>query len=162
MLNNVNHFSVQARGLPPFLGSESLGIPLAKSGSARRTGPGGPMRTRGSAPPAPWQSRVVHSVLTGSVSPVLKADFSVCHAKVAHLTRAGESRTPQKTTSLPRSWLTAESVVSNSWNLSSSLSASARVLPLRLSVISDAEAVEMAHPEPSKLTSTTISFSTLT
>src|ERR1017187_1341688 len=102
-----------------------------------------------------------HSVLTGWISP-FRADFRVCHARVAHLPRAGESRTPQKTTSLPRSLLTAVSVVSNSWNFSSSLSASVRDLPLRLSVIREADAVEMAHPDPTKLTSTTMSFSILT
>src|SRR5207249_2808171 len=68
-----------------------------------------------------------HSVLTGSEAAPVSADFKVCHARVAHLTRAGYSRTPQNTTSFPRSLLTAESVVRSSWNFSRSWSASARV-----------------------------------
>jgi len=43
--------------------------------------------------------------------------------------------------------------VTSLWNRSKTLSASAVVLPFTLCVIIDAEALEMAHPEPWKLMS---------
>ena len=84
---------------------------------------------------------------------------------MAHLTRIGNSCTPAKTASLPSSAAAVAafegSAVTSSWNRSNSASASATVFPLRASVIIEAEAVEIAQPEPSKLTSRTTSPSTL-
>ncbi len=99
-----------------------------------------------------------------SVAPSLaSAAFSVCQGSVAHLTRTGYSRTPEKTASLPRS--AAPSAwpwpVIRSWNRSNRASASARVLPLTLSVIIDAEAVEIAQPAPWNATSRTRSPSSV-
>src|SRR5262249_20329624 len=84
------------------------------------------------------------------------AALSVCQGRVAHLTRTGYSRTPENTSSFPRSGpfrLPASLPVISAWNFSNSASASARVFPFTLSVIIDAEAVEIAQPAPWKLTS---------
>ena len=50
-------------------------------------------------------------------------------------------------------------MVSNWWKRWNKTSASWRVLPFNVSVISDADATEMAQPAPMNLTSLTISFS---
>jgi len=65
----------------------------------------------------------------------------------------GNSRTPAKTASLPavsRSTGVSVSDVTISWKLSNWERASSAVRPFTSCVISDAEAFEMAHPEPSK------------
>src|ERR1022692_3116685 len=96
-----------------------------------------------------------HSVEAMSSCP-FKIVSSVCHASVAHLTRAGNWRTPEKTASLPRpapSALTSGGPVRRSWNFPYSVSASARLLPFTESVMIDAEAFEIAQPEPWKATS---------
>ena len=75
---------------------------------------------------------------------------------MAHLTRTGNSETPEKTASLPSSArfpFAGDRPVTSLWNWSKSVSASALVLPFRLCVIRDAEALEIAHPEPWKLMS---------
>src|SRR6266699_5092011 len=81
---------------------------------------------------------------------------NVCQARVAHLTRTGNLETPEKTASLPSSArvpFAGDWPVTSLWNWSKSLAASALVLPFTLCVIMDAEAVEIAHPEPWKLMS---------
>src|SRR5215472_16698058 len=99
------------------------------------------------------------SVETVSPSPE-RAALSVCHGSVAHLTRTGYSRTPEKTASLPSSGEAAappsDFPVIRSWKRSKRASASAFVFPLTLSVIIEADAVEIAQPAPWKL----MSFST--
>src|SRR5712692_6659375 len=92
-----------------------------------------------------------HSVDTASPAP-RSAARNVCQASVAHFTRAGNSRTPENTTSLPRSFGNGRSVVRSSWNFASRVSASPTVLPFKTSVIKDAEAVEIAHPAPWNVT----------
>src|SRR3990170_282128 len=80
----------------------------------------------------------------------------VCHGNVAHFTLTGNSRTPEKTASFPSSPLSntvSMSPVTRRCNLSKSISASARVFPFMLAVISEADALEIAHPEPWKLIS---------
>src|SRR5262249_51078580 len=95
--------------------------------------------------------RAAHSVETVSCAP-LRAARSACQARVAHLTRAGYAETPPNTESLPRSDRSPQSAltrpVTMSWNLSNSFSISALVLPFTLCVIMDAEALEIAQPEP--------------
>src|SRR5580692_4403407 len=88
----------------------------------------------------------VHSVDT-LCSAFWSAACNVCQASVAHLTRAGNSRTPEKTASLPMSG-TGVSVVSSWWKRSKICCTCSRVLPFSVSVISDAEATEMAQPAP--------------
>src|SRR5262249_31106970 len=97
-----------------------------------------------------------HSVVATSRA-FSRAARSVCQASVAHFTRMGNSRTPENTTSFPsRSGSgSAPSSVSRRWNARNSRSTSARLFPFRLSVIIDAEALEMAQPEPWKRTSFT-------
>src|SRR5207249_8813714 len=94
--------------------------------------------------------RLRYSVVTGSVLPA-RAAWTVCHGNVAHLMRLGNSRTPAKTASLSSRPATSPSdpfsvsMVRNRPNVSS---AADTVLPLRAAVIIDAEALEMAQPEP--------------
>ena len=77
--------------------------------------------------------------------------------------RAGNSRTPASTDSLPRSAVgPAWSDVIIAWNLSNSSRACSTVLPLSASVISDADAFEMAQPEPWNATSLITSPSSVT
>src|SRR6266404_2260333 len=89
-----------------------------------------------------------HSVETPS-SP-WSAAFIVCHAKLAHFTRAGYFETPENTASFPS--LSASPPcgpsVTNLWTPSNNCSASARVLPRNASVNSDADDVEIAQPDP--------------
>ena len=80
------------------------------------------------------------------------ADFSVCHASDAHFTRTGNSRTPANAASLPMDssstgWPTG--VVTIAWKRSNNEIALLIVPPLTASVISDAEAFEIAQPDPS-------------
>ena len=79
------------------------------------------------------------------------AAFIVCHARLAHFTRIGYSRTPESTASLPSASISTSEVagaVSIVWNFSKNASASRIVLPFNSSVIIDAEAFEMAQPVP--------------
>jgi HEAT repeat protein len=104
-----------------------------------------------------------YSVVTGSCLFSIAA-FSVCQQSVAHFTRIGYSLTPWKAMSLPMSG--PSSVASalpktSSWNTSNSSATSPRGFPLSASVISDADAVEMAQPTPSKCTSSIRSSSTV-
>src|SRR3984893_4255009 len=76
---------------------------------------------------------------------------SVCQARVAHLTRVGNSQTPDSTASLPTSSGFTSSfgpTVSRVWMWPKSASASSSFLPLRAVVMSEAEAFEMAQPSP--------------
>src|SRR5213594_4309861 len=98
----------------------------------------------------PDERRCRYSVETLLPSP-LSALRSACQLRLAHFTRVGNSRTPDNTASLPRpSVLTASDVsdVSMRWTPSNSRSASAVVFPFKLSVIIEADAREMAHPDP--------------
>ena len=108
-------------------------------------------------------AHVAHSVVAGARLPC-SAARSVCQASVAHFTRTGNSRTPAKTASLPSPRRPAPASPDRRSRAGGSARTSARprprVLPFTLSVISDAEAVEIAQPEPSKATSSTTSSST--
>ena len=84
----------------------------------------------------------------------------MCQQSVAHLTRMGNSRTPEKTDSFPRSAVSIPSVgreVTSAWKRSKRFFTSRTDLPLIASVISEADAVEMAQPRPWKPTSFTTS-----
>src|SRR3569832_1149477 len=103
------------------------------------------------------------SVVTGC-SWCASVACSVCQASVAHLTRAGYSRTPSSTVSLPRAAVSASpgwAWVSWSCLRPFFASASSTFMPCKRSVMSEAEAVEIAQPMPSKRTSAMTSFSTL-
>src|SRR5712691_2864235 len=93
-----------------------------------------------------------------------KAAFRVCHDRLAHFTRTGNSDTPENTASLPRVSASAGSSVpvTRRWKRPNSSSASWRVLPFTAVVMSDADALEMAHPEPWKLASWMTSSSSRT
>src|SRR5215470_11566803 len=83
----------------------------------------------------------------------------VCQTSVAHFTRVGNPRNPEKTTSFPKPARSAPPIpVAMSRNRENSCSTSVLDFPLTLSVISEAEALEIAQPSPSKLTSRTTSF----
>ena len=73
----------------------------------------------------------------------------MCQARPAHFTRVGKSRTPDSTASFPisGSGLPGGEVII-SWNRSKRARASSTVFPLMASVISDADAFEMAQPDP--------------
>src|SRR3989338_4522348 len=95
-----------------------------------------------------------YSVVT--VFTLSKAPFIVCQERLAHLTRAGKCQIPEKTESLPKtlgSLSGCSSLLFKRWNWSNKTSTSWRVLPLRLVVISEADALEIAQPSPSKETS---------
>src|SRR6202165_6045037 len=104
-----------------------------------------------------------HSVVTAGKacgSDDRKAEARVCQHRLAHFTRAGYSRTPDSAASLPSSSAGgAASSVRSSCTRSNSRSASARVLPFTASVIREAEAVDIAHPWPSKRISLILSSS---
>src|SRR5690606_25271615 len=74
----------------------------------------------------------------------------VCQGRIAHLTRVGKSRMPEKTVSRPR-WFGCSgsslpvAMSRNSWI---SVSASGRVLPLTAAVIIDADALQIAQDSP--------------
>src|SRR5574340_1182879 len=85
---------------------------------------------------------------------------SVCHTSVAHLTRAGNSLTPDSTSSLPTSTASASASTSMAWNDWNNCSTSSILRPLTASVMSDADAVEMAQPRPSNATSRTMPSAT--
>ena len=73
------------------------------------------------------------------------------------------SRTPEKTSSFSRSGPPSpgpEADVIRSWNFSNRASACFCVIPLTRSVIIEADAVEIAQPDPWKLTSLSTSPST--
>src|SRR4029450_11375349 len=95
-----------------------------------------------------------HSVET-TVSGDAAAARSAYHASVAHFTRIGNWRTPASTDSFPTSptGLSIEEVTMR-WKRSNSALTSSTVLPLTTSVISDADAFEIAQPDPSKDAST--------
>src|ERR1043166_4251935 len=102
-----------------------------------------------------------HSVETASLFS-WSAACSACQASVAHFTRVGNSHTPEKTTSLPKSSASPAFPITRSRKRLKIDSTSWTDLPLRLSVITDAEAFEIAQPEPSKLRSCTRPSSTRT
>ena len=96
---------------------------------------------------------VAHSVVAGARLPC-SAARSVCQASVAHFTRTGNSRTPAKHRELAelrvggrRRRSAGHEPVEALEELLGLLDASC---PSRASVISDAEAVEIAQPRPSK------------
>ena len=76
----------------------------------------------------------------------------MCQASVAHFTRIGYALTPAKTASFPRASGSgrAFSPVTTWWNAWKRSWASSTVLPMSTSVRVEAEAVEMAQPEPWK------------
>src|SRR6058998_4390510 len=79
-----------------------------------------------------------------------RAASRVCQARLAHLTRTGNSQTPDRTASFPREVSTGSPgrAVTILWNRSKSRWASAFDLPFTASVMSDADAFEIAHPWP--------------
>src|SRR2546422_3928494 len=84
------------------------------------------------------------------------AASSVCHARLAHFTRTGNSHTPERTASLPRDPVSTGSPgrpVTIRWNFSNNSCACVFDFPLMASVMSDAEAFEIAQPCPTKATS---------
>src|SRR5206468_11728339 len=87
------------------------------------------------------------------------AASSVCHARLAHFTRTGNSHTPERTASLPREPVSMGSMgspgrpVTILRNFSNSTCACALDFPFTASVIREAEAFEIAHPWPTKATS---------
>src|SRR5947208_5919923 len=84
-------------------------------------------------------------------APCSSAALSVCQQRLAHFTRAGNSRTPDSAASLPSApSASVPERVSSACTLSNSSRIAVRSLPLTASVIRDAEAVEMAQPRPSK------------
>src|SRR5262249_1686871 len=91
-----------------------------------------------------------HSVVTGSACPASGARTG-CQGRVAHLIRLGNSRTPAKTASLPSVSVGSASAgapVTIAWKRPNKACASATALPWSCAVIMDADALEMAHPEP--------------
>src|SRR5215467_3556009 len=102
-----------------------------------------------------------YSVVTGSPWP-WSAARSVCQGSVAHLIRIGNSRTPVRTSSRPgRAEASAgRSSVSMALNCSTAAAASLTVFPLSAAVIIEAEALEMAQPDPWKAMSRSVSPST--
>src|SRR5206468_3945798 len=84
------------------------------------------------------------------------AASSVCHARLAHFTRTGNSHTPERTASLPRDPVSMGSPgrpVTILRNFSNNSCACALDFPFTASVIREAEAFEIAHPWPTKPTS---------
>src|SRR3984957_13706181 len=106
---------------------------------------------------------VAHSVVTAGRLcgwADLSAEARVCQHRLAHFPRAGYSRTPDRAASLPSSSAGGAASSVRSWcTRSNSRSASARVWPFTASVIKDAEAVDIAHPCPSKRMSLILSSS---
>src|SRR5207244_4638518 len=90
-----------------------------------------------------------HSVVA-IFSASLSAELTVCQAKLAHLTRAGNLQTPERISSLPtllpRS-CALDSPVSILCTFSNNSCACVSVLPFSSAVIRDAEAFEMAQPD---------------
>src|SRR5207253_3271421 len=87
----------------------------------------------------------VYSVDTGAAAPQ-SAACSVCQARVAYLTRLGNSRTPAKTASLPSPSPEAPvSPVGMVWRRWNSDSTSSSGLPITGDVIIAAEAFDIAQ-----------------
>src|SRR5581483_5804829 len=94
--------------------------------------------------------RMPHSVETVATLRS-SAAFRVCQQRLAHLTRAGNSRTPESAASLPREVSgPAFCCVNRECTRPYRDRTVALSLPLTASVMSEAEAVEMAQPLPSK------------
>ena len=75
----------------------------------------------------------------------------MCQHRLAHLTRAGNSRTPDSAASLPRSSAAGRVVGEQPVHAIEQRERLRRgVMPLTASVISEADAVEIAQPWPSK------------
>src|SRR4051794_25810224 len=90
----------------------------------------------------------IYSVDTGCSCPC-NAARNACHARVAHFTRTGNSETPEKTASLPSASASAACCpVTTLWNSSNICSTSSVFLPFKAWVIMEAEAFEIAQPEP--------------
>src|SRR5205814_9161222 len=84
------------------------------------------------------------------------AASSVCHARLAHFTRTGNSHTPERTASLPRDPVSMGSPgrpVTILRNFSNSSCAGAFDFPFTASARRAADAVEIAHPWPTNATS---------
>src|SRR6185437_6252896 len=88
-----------------------------------------------------------YSVDTACSSP-FSAALIACHARVAHLTRNGNSETPANTPSLPNASGSPPLPVTRSWKRVKKASASCADLPFSDCVIIEADAFEMAHPAP--------------
>src|SRR5882672_6274579 len=94
-------------------------------------------------------ARCAHYSVETISSRAAAAARNVSHGSVAHLTRTGNRRTPANADSTPRSTSdTSSGAVIMFWKRSNSRSASSTVLPLTLSVISDADALAIAQPKP--------------
>src|SRR5947208_746239 len=130
------------RGLSAAVRAGSLVMPSVSAALAGAGGTADGCWTRGS------DFMIGYSVDTTSPR-ASAAARSAYHASVAHLTRTGNWRTPASTESLPRSSTGASGdAVTVRWKRSNSASASATVFPFTLSVMSDADAFEMAQPDP--------------
>ena len=95
--------------------------------------------------------RRVHSVVTGAAARS-SAALSVCQQRLAHFTRAGNSRTPESAASLPsssRHRRAHRAASARRARRRTGAATSARDLPLTASVSSDADATEIAQPLPS-------------
>src|SRR5262249_8164137 len=104
-----------------------------------------------------------HSVEV-TASPPFNAELTVCQARLAHFTRAGNLHTPDRIASLPTPFSSGgpfflASPVSILCTFSKSSLASASVLPFSSPLIIEDEALEMAHPDPWKLMSLITPFS---
>src|SRR5260221_5484861 len=96
------------------------------------------------APCVEHQKSFADSVVTGSAL-FWSAACNACQARFAHLMRLGNARTPENAASLPGAFAPPVSMSRKAWNIAS---ASDLGLPLTASVMSDADAFEIAHPEP--------------
>src|SRR5207244_5980253 len=99
---------------------------------------------RPDAPGVQHQKSFADSVVTGSAL-FCSAACSACQARFAHLMRLGNARTPENAASLPGALAPPASMSRNASNISS---ASPIRLPLTASVINEADALEIAQPEP--------------
>src|SRR5213594_3293622 len=118
-------------------------------GARSRTDGHGTARLLLGGGPGSVQRHDTHSSETVSCF-LSRAASRVCQARLAHFTRTGNSQTPDRTASLPREVSTGSPgrAVTILWNRSKRRWASAFDLPFTASVISDAEAFEIAHPWP--------------
>src|SRR5207245_11106196 len=108
-----------------------------------------PQRSRREVRDGHRHSRDTVSVFASS------AASSVCHGRLAHFTRTGNSQTPESTASFPSEPSTGSPgrPVTILWNFSNIVWASTFDLPLTASVMSEADAFETAQPCPRNATS---------
>src|SRR3972149_4762234 len=80
-----------------------------------------------------------------------RALFIVCHARIAHLTLAGNSLTPEKAANFPywsRSSPASAPSVTRGWNAVNNAPPSSRVFPLTTVLMTEADDLEIAQPDP--------------